>query len=173
MKTKSAYRFPQLAATSAPLLAAMILTAAVTSTMAQDSSSTTTTTTTQPTVAPTPAEIIQTTTVTTVEPIALYINKRHGDSLHDGEAIHARADGKVYNNDNDTIGHLTNMEGEDISALPVRTEFKIRNSSGSIIASTRPSSAYDSDRKVLFSRNTETVPATSSTTTTRQTTVPQ
>ena len=155
MKTNSAHRLPQLAVSCAPLLAAMILATAITSTLAQDASSTTITTTTQPTPAPTPAEIVQTTTVTTVTPISLYINKRHGDSLHDGEAIHARSDGKVYNNDNDSIGHLTNMEGDDISALPVRTEFKIRNSSGSIIASTRPSSAYDSDRKVLFSRDNE------------------
>jgi len=173
MKTKSAHPHPKVAVTSVPLLAMIILISAVTSTLAQDSSSTTTTTTTQSTPTPTPAEIVQTTTVTTMEPVSLYINKRHGDSLHDGEAIHARADGRVYNSDNDTIGHLTNMEGDDISALPVRSEFKIRNSSGSIIASTRPSSAYDSDRKVLFSSNTEIAPATSSTTTTRQTTAPQ
>ena len=107
-------------------------------------------------------------------PTALYVSKEHGDSLHNGEAIYDRPDGKVYNNDGDCIGHLTNLEGSDIAASPVRDEYKIRNAAGNMIASTRPSSAFDSDKKVMLSRKDEPAPATaSSTTTTRQTTVPQ
>jgi len=173
MKTISPNRLPQLVAACVPLLSAMILTAGVTSTMAQDSSSTTTTVTTQPTPVPTGAETVQTTTVTTVQPTSLYISKRHGNSLRDGEAIYTSANGKVYNTDREIIGHLTDMDGDDIAAMPVSAEFKIRNSSGNIIASTRPSSAYDSDRKVLLSSKDEIAPPASSTTTTRQTTVTQ
>ena len=135
--------------------------------------SSTTTVTTQPVPAP-PISSIQTTTVTTVVPTSLYISKRHGSSRHDGQAISTRRDGKVYDNDGVYVGHLTNMKGNDISAVPIHDEFKIRNSSGSIIASTRPSSAYDSDRKVLMSIKDAPVPvSTSSTTTTRQTTISQ
>ena len=172
MNTKSIYRLRLLAATCAPLLGAMIIVSAPTSAMAQDTSSTTTTTTTQPVPAPPPVTTVQTTTVTTVAPTSLYISKAHGDSLHDGEAIYDHSDGKVYNNDGDYIGHLTNLAGSDITAIPVRDEFKIRSPHGSMIASTRPSSAYDSDRKVMLSRKDEPAPpATSSTTTTSQTTV--
>jgi hypothetical protein len=174
MKTKSVYRLPRLAATCAPLLGAIITVSFPISAMAQDTSSTTTTTTTQPVPAPPPITTVQTTTVTTVAPTPLYISKAHGDSLHDGEAIYELSDGKVYNNDGDYIGHLTNLSGSDIASLPVRDEFKIRSPGGSIIASTRPSSAYDSDRKVMLSRRDEPlppVPVTSSTTTTSQTTV--
>jgi len=141
---------------------------------AQDTSSTTTTTTTQPVPMPPPITTVQTTTVVTAVPTALYVNKLHGDSLRDGEAIYDRPDGKVYNSDGDCIGHLTSLEGSDILAVPARDQFKIRNLHGHIIASTRPSSAYDSDKKVLLSRKDELAPATtSSTTTTRQTTVGQ
>lgn len=152
----------------------MITVSVPTSAMAQDTSSTTTTTTTQqPVPAPPPITTVQTTTVTTVAPIPLFISKAHGDSLHDGEALFDRADGKVYNSDGDYIGHLTNLSGSDIAATPVRDEFKIRSPGGAIMASTRPSSAYDSDRKVMLSRNGVPTPppATSSTTTTSQTTV--
>lgn len=135
--------------------------------------SSTTTVTTQP--APVPAvSSIQTTTVTTVVPTSLYISKRHGNSLHDGEAISTRRDGKVYDSEGVYVGHLTNLNGNDISAIPTHDEFKIRNSSGSVIASTRPSSAYDSDRKVLLSTKDVPVPlSNSSTTTTHQTTTTQ
>jgi hypothetical protein len=172
MNKKSVYLLPFLAITRASLLGTIILVSAPISAMAQDTSSTTTTTTTQPIPAPPPVATVQTTTVTTIAPTSLYISKNHGDALHNGEAIYARLDGKVYNNDGDYIGHLTNLEGSDIAALPVRDEFKIRNSSGAMIASTRPSSAYDSDRKVMLSHKDEPAPAsTSTTTTTRQTTV--
>ncbi len=174
MKTKSVYRLPLSAATCFPLLGAMIIISGPTSAMAQDTSSTTTTTTTQPVPAPPPITTVQTTTVTTIAPTALYVSKAHGDSLNDGQAIYARPDGKVYNNDGDCIGHLTNLEGADISAVPARDEFKIRNSHGSMIASTRPSSAYDSDKKVMLSRKDDPAPvATSTTTTTHQTIVTQ
>jgi hypothetical protein len=174
MKTKSVYRLPLLAVTCVPLLEAMILVLAPTSAMAQDTTSTTTTTTAQPVPVPPPITTVQTTIVTTVVPTSLYISKAHGDSLHDGEAIFDRPDGKVYNNDGDCIGHLTNVDGSDIAASPVRDEFKIRSPGGAMIASTRPSSAYDSDSKVMLSRKDEPAPApatTSSTTTTSQTTV--
>jgi hypothetical protein len=173
MKSNSSDRLPSLALTCIPLLGAIILVAAPMSARAQETSSSTTTTTTQPAAVPPPSSTVQTTTVTTVVPTSLYISKRHGDSLRDGEAINDRPDGKVYNSDGDYIGHLTNLEGSDISAVPVRAEFKIRNSSGSIIASTRPSSAYDSDRKVMLSLKDESTPVTSSTTTTHQTTEAQ
>lgn len=191
MKTNTSFRLPRIAATCFPLLGALILATASNSAMSQDASSTTTTVTTQPVpvspasstttvttqpvpVSP-PASTLQTTTVTTVVPTSLYISKRHGHSLHDGGTIYTRPDGKVYNNDGDYIGHLTNLEGSDISALPVRDEFKIRNSNGTIIASTRPSSAFDSDRKVFLSRKDGPAPVTttSSTTTMRQTTTAQ
>jgi len=170
MKIAPAFRFGATVATCLPVLGALIL-ASSPSAVSQEASSTTTTVTTQPvSVSPT-ASTLQTTTVTTVMPTSLYISKKHGNSLQAGAAIYSRLSGKVYNNDGDYIGHLTNMEGYDVSALPVRDEFKIRNPSGNIIASTRPSSAFDSDRKVFLSRKDEPVPATtSSTTTTRQTT---
>ncbi len=174
MNKKSAYRRPLWAATRAPLLGAMIIVSVSTSAVAQDTSSTTTTTTTQPVPAPPPITTVQTTTVTTVAPTSLYISKAHGDSLHDGEAITARPDGRVYNSEGDYIGHLTSLAGSDINAVPVRDEFKIRSPGGAMIASTRPSSAYDSDRKVMLNHKDEPVPAAaSSTTTTRQTTVSQ
>ncbi len=127
MNTKSAYRLPLLAATCAPHAGAMILASVPTSARAQDTSSTTTTTTTQPVAAPPPVTTVQTTTVTTVAPVSLYVSRAHGDSLRDGEAIYDNSDGKVYNNDGDYIGHLTNLNGSDITALPARDEFKIRS----------------------------------------------
>jgi hypothetical protein len=174
MNRKSAYRLPLFASTCAPLLGAMIVVSVTSLARAQDTSSTTTTTTTQPVPAPPPITTVETTTVTTVAPISLYISKEHGDSLQDGEAIYDLSDGKVYNHDGDYLGHLTNLAGSDIAAVPARDEFKIRSPKGAMIASTRPSTAYDSDKKVMLSRRDEPVPpATSSTTTTRQTTVSQ
>jgi len=170
MKSNSSHRLTSLALTCIPLLGAIILITVSMSARAQDSTSSTTTTTTQPASVQPASSTVQTTTVTTVVPTVLYISKRHGNSLRDGKAIYDRPNGKVYNNDGDCIGHLTNLEGNDISAVPTRAEFKIRNSSGSIIASTRPSSAYDSDRKVILSLKDESTPVTSSTTTTHQTT---
>ena len=171
MNTKLAYRLPLLAATCAPLLGSIILATVSTSALAQDTSSTTTTTTTQPVPAPPPITTVQTTTVTTVAPTPLYISKAHGDSLHDGEVLYVRPDGKVYNSDGDYMGHLTSLASSDIAAVPVRDEFKMRSPGGAIIASTRPSSAFDSDSKVMLSRNdVPTPPVTSSTTTTSQTT---
>jgi hypothetical protein len=172
MKIKSADRLQLLATTCLPILGAMMMLSVPTSARAQDTSSTTTTTTTQPVPAPPPITTVQTTTVTTVAPTSLYVSKAHGDVLHDGEAIYDRPDGKVYNQDGDCIGHLTNLEGSDIAAAPVHDQFKIRNAHGNLIASTRPSSAYDSDKKVMLSHQDEPAPTTtSSMTTTRQTTV--
>jgi hypothetical protein len=177
MKTKSAFSLPLLAATNVSLFAAIILFAAPISSTAQDNSSTTTTTTTQAVPMPPPAPVttVQSTTVTTVASTSLYIRKADSGDLHDGENIYDSPNGKVYNSDGDYIGHLTNVSGSDIAALPVRDEFKIRSPGGTMIASTRPSSAYDSDRKVMLSLKDESVPAatTSTTTTTRQTTVNQ
>lgn len=175
MKTQSVYRLPLLAATCVPLLGAIILVSAPTTARAQDTSSTTTTTTTQPVPAPPPVTTVQTTTVTTVAPTSLYISKAHGDSLRDGEAVYAHPDGRVYDNDGDYIGHLTNLDGSDIAAVPARDEFKMRSPRGSMIASTRPSSAYDSDQTILLSRKDAPVPvpATTSSTTTTQSTVTQ
>ncbi len=173
----------QLALPCLPLLGSLILAAAPSTALAQNE--TTTTVTTQPmqlapvatTVTTQPVQVVpvttmlQTTTVTSVAPTPLYISKRHSNGLRDGANLSTRPNGKVYNTNGDCIGHLTNMEGADITGLPVRDEFKIRNSHGTIIASTRPSSSFDSDRKVLLSRRDGLEPVSSTTTTTRKTTI--
>ncbi len=187
----------QLALPCLPLLGSLILAAAPSTALAQNETTTTVTTqpmqlapvattvTTQPmqlapvatTVTTQPVQVVpvttmlQTTTVTSVAPTPLYISKRHSNGLRDGANLSTRPNGKVYNTNGDCIGHLTNMEGADITGLPVRDEFKIRNSHGTIIASTRPSSSFDSDRKVLLSRRDGLEPVSSTTTTTRKTTI--
>lgn len=186
----------RLALPCLPLLGSLILATAPSTALAQNETTTTVTTqpvapsattvTTQPmqlapvatTVTTQPVQVVpvttmlQTTTVTTVAPTPLYISKRHSNGLRDGANLSTRPNGKVYNTGGDCIGHLTSMEGADITALPIRDEFKIRNSHGAIIASTRPSSSFDSDRKVMLSRKDGLEPVTSSTTTTtRKTTI--
>jgi len=145
--------------------------------VAQDQTTTTTTTTQAvppppPPPPPAPATTtVQTTVTTTVPSRQLYIRKAASGGLSDGETVYARPDGKVYNGEGDYVGHLTTLGGSDIDAIPLRDEFKLRSPGGTLIASTRPSSAYDSDRKVTVKKQDKPVPAESTTTTTtRQTT---
>ena len=143
--------------------------------VAQDASTTTTTTTQQvaPTPPPPPATTVQTTVTTTVAAKQLYIRKAESGGLHDGDKIYVRPSGKVYDSDGDLVGHVTNLGGSDIRGVPMRDEFKIKSPDGTLIASTRPSSAYDSDRKVTILPQDKPDSASTTTTTTRQTTVTQ
>ena len=141
--------------------------------VAQDS--TTTTTTTQQVAPapppPPPATTVQTTVTTTIEAKQLYIRKAESGGLHDGDKIYVRPSGKVYDSEGDLVGHVTNLNGSDIRGVPMRDEFKIKSPDGTLIASTRPSSAYDSDRKVsLVPQDKPDTNASTTTTTTRQTT---
>lgn len=149
-----------------------IVAVAATPLIAQTAATTTTTTTTAPTPVPAPppppapVTTIQQTTVVTVTPYKLYLRKIYRGDVKSGADLSLRGDGKVYDTSNEYIGHLTNLAGDDVTPSPSREEFKIRNSEHTIIASTRPSSAFDSDRVITVTRRD--VPA--ATTTTQQTT---
>ncbi|SDT88852.1 hypothetical protein SAMN05444156_0451 [Verrucomicrobium sp. GAS474] len=161
--------------TTTYLLGAILVAASASFALAQETSSTTTTTTTQQPPAPPvppPVTTVQTTTVIVKAPMTFYIRKAESGGLKDGDALTVRASGKVYDSDGDVVGHLTNLSGSDVRSTPVRDEYKIKSPGGTLIASTRPSSAYDSDRKVTVVRQDKPEPvASTTTTTTRETTV--
>lgn len=151
-------------------LTAVVAAVATAPLSAQTAATTTTTTTSAPVPVapppPAPVTTIQQTTVVTVTPYKLYLRKIYRGDVKSGADLTLRADGKVYDASNEYIGHLTNLSGDDVTPSANRDEFKIRNSEHTIIASTRPSSAFDSDRTITMTRRD----APAATTTTQQVT---
>lgn len=157
------------------LTAVIAAAAATTPLLAQTAATTTTTTTTAPVPAPppppAPVTTVQQTTVVTVTPYKLYLRKIYRGDVKSGADLSLRSDGKIYDGSNEYIGHLTNLSGDDVTPSASRDEFKIRNSEHTIIASTRPSSAFDSDRTITVTRRD--APATATTTIQQTTTTTQ
>ncbi len=124
--------------------------------MAQSENTTITTTTTTPAVpvAPPPVAVTQmiTTTTTTLKARTLYLRAGYHGEVKSDTQVFVRPNGRIYDGDAEYIGHLTNLDGEDLQSIPDDRRYKIRNLNGSVIASTKLSSSFDSDRTISLAR---------------------
>lgn len=120
-------------------------------------SETTITTTTQapavPVVQPQPATTQSvTTTKVSTKTRMLYLRDIYHGSIKHGSQVFVRPNGRIYDQDGDYVGHLTDLNGDDIKSIPSDRRYKIRNKKGTIIASTRLTNDFDSGRTIILAR---------------------
>lgn len=142
--------------------------------VAQNNETTTTTTraVTAPVVQPTVnATEVVSTTRTSAKTRTLYLRSSYHGSIKNGSQVFIRPNGRIYDQDSDYVGHLTDLDGDDLKTIPVDHRYKIRNLKGTVIASTKLSDSFDSDRTVTLARQdmsgnliVETIETTSVTT---------
>ncbi|PAW79154.1 MAG: hypothetical protein B9S32_04145 [Verrucomicrobia bacterium Tous-C9LFEB] len=119
-------------------------------------SETTTTTTTKAVAVPvvqTPVSTTESvTTKTSVQTRTLYLRASYHGQVKNGNQVFIRPSGRIYDVDAVYIGHLTDLNGDDVSMIPSDRRYKIRNVNGTIIASTKLTSLYDNDRTITLAR---------------------
>ncbi len=120
--------------------------------MAQTENTTITTTTTTPVTPQAPAPVAVTqmviTTTTTEKNRTLYLRNGYRGVIKKDSQVFLRPNGRVYDGDSEYIGHLTNLDGDDLKKIPNDRRYKIRSLNGTPIASTTPSPAFDNDRTI-------------------------
>lgn len=133
----------------------VILTSSCLPLVAQTEMTTTTTTASTPVVAPVvvqPAATTVSTTKVTTQMRTLFLRDIYQGSVKNGSQVFVRPNGKIYDQDGDYVGHLTDLNGDDIRSIPLDHRYKIRNAKGTIIASTKLTPAYDSGRTITLAR---------------------
>jgi len=98
-----------------------------------------------------PAESVTTTKVSTQTRL-LYLRDTYHGSIKNGSQVFIRPNGRIYDQDGDYVGHLTDLNGDDIRSIPSDRRYKIRNLKGTIIASTRLTDDFDSGRTIILAR---------------------
>lgn len=119
--------------------------------LAQTETTTTTSTVSAPVATP-PVVATEsvTTTKTFVKTRTLYLRNSYSGSIKTGHQVFVRPNGRIYDDEGTYVGHLTDLDGSDISVIPSDHRYKIRNAKGTIIASTKLTSAYDGDRPITI-----------------------
>lgn len=136
---------------------------------------TTVTTTTQSVAAPvvqSPPGTTVSTTKSSAKERTLYLRTSYHGEIKNSSQVFIRPNGRIYDEEGTYVGHLTDLNGDDLTVIPDDHRYKIRNLHGTVIASTKMSSDFDSDRTISLARQDadghvilETIETTTTTTT--------
>ncbi len=142
------------------LLFGLMLTITCIPLSAQNNETTTTTTTKSVAVpvvqVPAVTESVSTTTKTFAKTRTLYLRTSYHGAIKNSSHVFIRPNGRIYDEDGDYVGHLTDLNGDDLKSIPDDHRYKIRNLKGTVIASTKLTDDFDSDRTVTLARQDTT-----------------